>query len=406
MTDQLRLYDTLSGGRRDFEPSGPEVKIYVCGVTPYDTTHLGHAFTYVSFDVLIRYLRYLGHRVRYVQNVTDVDDPLFAKARQLGISHWDLAAEQTERYLADMRALNVLPAEVYPRASGEIAEMIEVVASLISMGHAYAIDGYVYFSIATDPGYGRLSKYDRSQMIEIARERGGDPDDPRRRDPLDFLLWRPAKDDEPRWPSPWGDGLPGWHLECSAMALKYLGAPLDIHGGGGDLVFPHHESEIAQTEGATGRRPFSRYWMHSAMVCLGGQKMSKSLGNMVFARDLITAHGANALRLYISSCHYRTELHYDGAELDRAADLARNLATAATLPTDSNVLGTDVRGFRERFVARMNDDLDTPGAIGVIHGLADVIRADRADGRNVEAAQALLAEIGGVIGLRLRPDAS
>lgn len=397
----LRLYDTLSDTIRDFQPAGPRVKLYVCGLTPYDATHLGHAFTFVSFDVLIRYLRFLGHEVRYVQNVTDVDDPLFEKARQLGVSHWDLAAAETEQYLADMRGLNVLPPAEYPHASSEIPEMIELVQRLFETGHAYQVDEYVYFSIATDPEYGKLSKLDRETMLSLARERGGDPDDPRRRDPLDFVLWRPSRPDEPKAPSPWGEGLPGWHLECSTMSLKYLGEPLDIHGGGADLIFPHHENEIAQSEGATGAQPFARFWMHTGMVYLGGEKMSKSLGNMVFVRDLLPVYGSDAVRLYLSGCHYRAELQHDPALLDEAVGLARHLTEATSLPSGASAADVDPALYQDRFTERMNDDLDTPGAIGALRELGDAIRAAYSDGRDVGSAQRTLRELGGLLGLRL-----
>src|SRR5947209_19148147 len=235
MDSELRLYDRLAGEVKTFQPANGPVKIYICGLTPYDATHLGHAFTFVSFDVLIRYLRYLGHEVRYVQNVTDVDDPLFAKARQLGVPYQDLAAAETAQYQADMQYLNALSPDEFPHASGEIPGMIALVEELVERGLVYQVDGTLYYSVAADPEYGKLSHYDRDTMIALARERGGDPENPRKRDPLDFVLWRPAGDGEPELESPWGPGLPGWHLECSTMALKYLGAPLDIHGGGQDL---------------------------------------------------------------------------------------------------------------------------------------------------------------------------
>jgi L-cysteine:1D-myo-inositol 2-amino-2-deoxy-alpha-D-glucopyranoside ligase len=407
MPPALRLFDTLSGTVRPFEPSEPEVTLYVCGVTPYDTTHLGHVFTFGAFDVLIRYLRYLGYRVRYIQNITDVDDPLFAKARELGESYRDLAAQQTEQYFADMQALNILPAERYPRASEEIPGMIAMAETLVAGGQAYAVDGHVYFSVASDPEYGSLSKLSRPEMIDLARERGGDPDDARRRDPLDFLLWRPAQGDEPRTSSPWGEGLPGWHLECSVMSLKYLGAPIDIHGGGIDLVFPHHESEIAQSESATGTRPFVRHWMHTAMVYLGGEKMSKSLGNMVFARDLVKDPGPDAVRLYLAGTHYRSELEYDEAALREAAAVARDLAVVAALPPA--VVAPDVpraealdpAPFRARFEERMSDDLDTPGAIALLRELAAAIGDRRSAGGDTSRAQQLLRELAGILGLRL-----
>jgi L-cysteine:1D-myo-inositol 2-amino-2-deoxy-alpha-D-glucopyranoside ligase len=238
-------------------------------------------------------------------------------------------------------------------------------------------------------------------MIALARASEGDTDDSRRRDPLDFILWRPSKTDEPKMPSPWGEGLPGWHLECSAMALKYLGSPIDIHGGGSDLIFPHHESEIAQSEGATEERPFARFWLHTGMVYLDGEKMSKSLGNMVFARDLLRAYGSNALRLYLSSNHYRAQLDYDQASLEQAANLARNLAEAAYLSGGTLPPNAELTPYRDRFVDRLNEDLDTPGAIDVLRELADTIRTMHADGRDVTAAQHLLHELGGVLGLQL-----
>lgn len=406
MTETLRLHDTLSDAIRPFEPIHSPVTLYVCGVTPYDTTHLGHAFTFVAFDVLIRYLNYQGHAVRYVQNVTDVDDPLFDKARSLGVAYQDLAAREIGRFQADMRALNVLPPDVYPRASREIPAMIEFVERLVASGHTYAVDGRVYFSIDSDPTYGRLCKLNRDAMIVLARERGGDPDDPRKRDPLDFVLWRPSGPDEPRAPSPWGDGLPGWHLECSTMALKYLGSPVDIHGGGMDLIYPHHESEIAQAEAGTGRHPFARFWMHTGMVYLGGEKMSKSLGNMVFAHDLVQTYGANTLRLYLSNYHYRDRLEFDEAPLEEAADVAHALEEAARL--DANAAGPEIDAapYRDAFVQRMNDDLDTPGAITVLRDMGTAIRAAHRDGYSISAVRRVLGELGTVLGLELLPAAS
>jgi L-cysteine:1D-myo-inositol 2-amino-2-deoxy-alpha-D-glucopyranoside ligase len=395
----LRLHDTLSGRVREFQPAGPVVKLYVCGITPYDATHLGHAFTFVAFDVLIRYLRYLGQEVRYVQNVTDLDDPLYAKARELGVSHWELAAAETRQFLADMAGLDVLEPQIFPQASEEVPAMISLIERLLETGHAYQVDGHIYFSIATDPTYGELSKDDRATMMELTRERGGNPDDALRRDPLDFVLWRPSQPDEPAVPSPWGKGLPGWHLECSAMSLKYLGEPIDIHGGGADLIFPHHENEIAQSEGATGVRPFVRFWMHTGMVYLGGEKMSKSLGNMVFVRDLLPRYGADALRLYLSGCHYRSELHYDEVQLKQAAELARYLARAISLPSGAGE-PIELEGYRAGFIERMGDDLDTPGAIAVLRELAEQIDVASTAGRAVQSAQDLLRELGGILGLR------
>lgn len=397
----LRLYDSLTREVRGFSPENSPVTIYVCGITPYDATHLGHAFTFVSFDVLIRYLRYQGRSVRYVQNVTDIDDPLFEKARQLGVDYEELARSETAQYQADMRGLGVTPPNVYPYASREIPNMIALIERLIRSGHAYQIDGHVYFDVRRDPEYGELSRYDRETMIAVARERGGDPDDPIRRDPLDFVLWRPAEGDEPRFESPWGQGLPGWHLECSAMALRYLGETLDIHGGGADLIFPHHENEIAQSEAATGKHPFVRYWMHTGMVYLDGEKMSKSLGNMVFVRDLLPEYGSDAVRLYLSACQYRASLHYDSNELSQAADRARTIVRAGRAASSEDGPPLNGEPFLMRFEERMNDDLDTPAAIDILLELSTAITHESERGGNVTSAQEILRGLSSVLGLSL-----
>jgi L-cysteine:1D-myo-inositol 2-amino-2-deoxy-alpha-D-glucopyranoside ligase len=403
MSSRLHLFDHLSGRVQEFEPVNDPVTLYVCGITPYDATHLGHAFTFVAFDVLVRYLKNLGHAVRYVQNVTDIDDPLFDKARELGVSHWDLAASEIRQFRADMRSLNALPPDVFPRASEEIPGMVELVERLVATGHAYQSNGSVYFGVDTDPEYGKLSHYDRETMIELARERGGTPDNPLQHNPFDFVLWRPAKPGEPEAASPWGQGLPGWHLECSTMALKYLGAPLDIHGGGSDLIFPHHENEIAQSEAATGIEPFARFWMHTGMVYLGGEKMSKSLGNMVFVRNLAPQYGADAVRLYISGHHYRDRLEYEAAGLREAGRVAARLAAAASAVPQQDSPAPEITMYRERFLERMNDDLDTPGAIGVLGQLSEHI--EQAEG-DLGGAPFLLRELGGILGLRLDQSAA
>ncbi|MCA1725248.1 MAG: class I tRNA ligase family protein, partial [Thermomicrobia bacterium] len=265
-TMHLRLYNTATRAIAPFSPLGETVGLYVCGVTPYDTTHMGHAFTYVVFDTLARVLRRVGWPVTYVQNVTDIDDDILKRARETG-KQWDeLGREQTAQYEADTRALNIAPPTYFLRATDEIDQMIPLIATLIAKGHAYVVGGNVYFSVVSDPDYGSLSRYSREEMRTIAAERGGNPDDPHKRDPLDFLLWQAAQPDEPVWSSPWGKGRPGWHIECSAMAMHFLGPTVDIHGGGADLIFPHHESEIAQSECATDIHPFARVWMHTAMV--------------------------------------------------------------------------------------------------------------------------------------------
>jgi L-cysteine:1D-myo-inositol 2-amino-2-deoxy-alpha-D-glucopyranoside ligase len=317
------------------------------------------------------------------------------------MSYQELATREVSQYLEDVNALNLRSPDAFPYASDEIPGMIDLVHRLLDAGHAYRVGGHVYFSVATDAHYGELSRCTRAEMIELARERGGDPDDPLRRDPLDFVLWRPALPGEPTYDSPWGRGLPGWHIECSTMVLTYLGETVDIHGGGADLIFPHHENEIAQSEAATGRRPFARFWMHAAMVYLGGEKMSKSLGNMVFVRDLVPRWGADGVRLYLAGCHYRSDLHYDAGALADAAAVATELADAATGYGGAEAADLDLAAFRTRFEGDMNSDLDTPGAIGVLRELAGAIRTARQRGSEVSSAQQLLHELGEVLGLRL-----
>jgi L-cysteine:1D-myo-inositol 2-amino-2-deoxy-alpha-D-glucopyranoside ligase len=360
----LFLSDTLSATRKPV-PDGP-IKLYVCGVTPYDTTHLGHAFTFVQFDTLVRALRWLGHEVIYVQNVTDIDDSILMRARKLGVDWRTLGDEQTERYHADMRALHVADPTHFVRATSAIPTMLHLIETLIAREAAYVVDGgSVFFRVTSTPTYGELSKLSAPEMLAIAAQQDdADVDDPRKEDPLDFALWKgwSGRSDEPCWDSPWGPGRPGWHVECSALCYQYLGAQLTIHGGGVDLVFPHHESEIAQSETATRTRPFAEFWAHVAMVRMDGEKMSKSLGNMVFARDLLRTYSADALRLYLLGHHYRQVWEWSSAELDAAAGLERRLVRAAH---EADPGGEPV-DERAAFVAALQDDLDTPRAIEIL----------------------------------------
>jgi L-cysteine:1D-myo-inositol 2-amino-2-deoxy-alpha-D-glucopyranoside ligase len=378
------LFDTLSGERRPL-PEDEPVSLYVCGVTPYDTTHLGHAFTFVQFDTLVRALRWLGRRVVYVQNVTDIDDSILGRARKLGVDWRELGDEQTALYLADMRALNVAAPDHYVRATDAISTIHELVEALLRADAAYeATGGGVYFRVRSTPTYGELSKLDRAAMLAIASQQDdADVDDPRKEDPLDFALWKAwsGRDDEPCWPSPWGPGRPGWHIECSAMCRQFLGPQLTLHGGGAVLIFPHHESEIAQSERAAGVRPFVRTWVHSAMVRMDGAKMSKSLGNMVFVRDLLDRYSSDVLRLYLLGHHYRQVWEWSPADLDAAAALAERLTLAAGEPDYAG-------GAREAFASALRNDLDTPSAIEAL---------ERASG-------APLRELAGVLGLELRPE--
>jgi cysteinyl-tRNA synthetase len=279
----MNLYNSATRSVEPFVIHDNHVGIYVCGVTPYDTTHAGHVFTFLTFDILVRFLRYLGVDVTYVQNVTDIDDDILRKAKELGTTWDELGNREIERFLADMGRLNALPFDHFVRATESTPTMIDLIQKLVDRGLAYESGGSVYFSVASDPEFGKLSRIPPGEMLAVANERGNVPDDPNKRDPLDFILWQAAKPGEPTWDSPWGAGRPGWHIECSAMSIQQLGETVDIHGGGADLIFPHHECEIAQSENATGVKPFARLWMHAAMVEYLGEKMSKSLGNLGIA---------------------------------------------------------------------------------------------------------------------------
>jgi len=408
----LRLFDAR---RRELVPFAPigrgPVGLYVCGVTPYDTGHLGHAFTYVSFDVLHRYLEYLGHAVVYVQNLTDVDDDMLRRARETGEDYLALGNRNVTTFLTEMAALNWLPPDHFPRATQHIPQMVELIGRLLERGHAYAADGHVYFSVESWPTYGELSGLSPDEMLPIALERGSRPEMPGRRAPLDFVLWQPSLSDEPAWDSPWGAGRPGWHIECTAMSTANLGNRFELHGGGGDLIFPHHESEIAQSEAATGERPFVAWWMHTGMLYFGGEKMSKSLGNLVLVRDLLASYSGDAVRHYLLSHHYRREVEFRAADLEAAAVEAPRLRQAclvaeqiepfATAAADPASLGPIVRGHRERFLAAMDDDLDTPAALDELHALAAV--ALEADQSALQAeAGWMVRELGArILGLRL-----
>jgi L-cysteine:1D-myo-inositol 2-amino-2-deoxy-alpha-D-glucopyranoside ligase len=356
----MRLRNTETGVVQPLEPAHRPVRVYVCGITPYDTTHLGHAFTFAAFDVLVRALRAAGQAVRYVQNVTDVDDDIIRRARELGTT-WDrLAATETALYEADMAALNVRPPDVFPRASQTIPKIINLVRRLEAQGHAYQREGNVYFRVGSVTDYGRLSRFSREEMIKLSARRGADPNDPRKQDPLDFVLWQASTAGEPRWESPWSEGRPGWHIECSAMALEHLGEQLDLHGGGSDLMFPHHESEIAQSESVTGARPFARIWVHVGMLRYQGEKMSKSLRNLVLVGDLLKRYDADSIRVLLLRHHYREPWDYTEDQLEDAAGWIQRLRKGARGAGDGT--GDSPRAVR----AALEDDLDTPRALRVL----------------------------------------
>jgi L-cysteine:1D-myo-inositol 2-amino-2-deoxy-alpha-D-glucopyranoside ligase len=366
----MRLWCTARGEVVPFEP-GPIVSLYTCGITPYDATHLGHAAVYVTYDVLQRRLRDLGHQTRCVRNITDVDDSILAKARSLGVHYLDLAAAETARFDNDMAALGLLSCWSEPRATSAIPDIRGFIGMVLDRGHAYQAGGAVYFDVATFPDFGSVSHYTREQMLAFAAERGGNVDDPNKRDPLDFVLWQPSLDDEPSWESLWGAGRPGWHIECSALALRELGTTIDLHGGGADLIFPHHECERAQSEAATGE-PFVRHWMHQAMVRMDGEKMSKSLGNLVFVSDLLKTWEGPAIRTLLVENHYRTAWEWDETRMPRAAERLERWRAAG-----------DGDGALDEVRRALDDDLDTPRAVAAIDDAA-------ARGEGVSKASALL----------------
>src|SRR5438552_5211359 len=361
----MRLRNTETNAVQPLDPAGRPIGVYVCGITPYDTTHLGHALTYVVFDVLVRALRAARQAVRYVQNVTDVDDDIIRRARELGTT-WDhLADKETALYADDMAALNVLAPDVFPRASQTIPKIIALIVKLEAQGHAYQRDGNVYFRVGSIADYGRLSRLSPKEMITLSAQRGADPDDPRKQDPLDVVLWQVSALGEPRWESPWGVGRPGWHIECSAMVLEHLGPQVDVHGGGSDLIYPHHDSEIAQSESATGVRPFARIWVHVGMLRYRGEKISKSLRNLVLVRDLLPRYDADSIRVLLLRHHYREPWEYTPDQLDDAAAWTARLRTAAG--RTRNGMGDSALAVR----AALDEDLDTSGAPGALEEAID-----------------------------------
>jgi len=368
----FRLYDTARREIVPFEPN-EHVLMYTCGITPYDATHLGHAATFIAYDVLQRHLIDKGHTIQCVRNVTDVDDPLFAKARELGVHYLDLAAAEEARFERDMVALNALPVASTPRASSAIPDIRGFIGMVLDRGYAYEAGGSVYFDVSRYDAFGSISHYSEEEMIAFAKERGGQIDDPNKRHPLDFVLWHPSAPDEPSWDTMWGSGRPGWHIECSALALRELGTTIDLHGGGADLIFPHHECEAAQSVAATGE-PFVTHWMHTALISKDGAKMSKSLGNLVFVDRLRTEFDPMAIRLGLIEHHYRTEWEWDDGLMER--NTARLGAWRQAADGDDGDVIDEVR-------ERLDDDLDTPGAVAAVDAAA-------ARGESVRSAAALL----------------
>jgi cysteinyl-tRNA synthetase len=444
----LRLHNTLTGAIEPFVPlKAGEVGVYVCGVTVYDRCHVGHARSLVFFDMAVRYLRLTGQRVRFVRNITDIDDKIIRRAHEQGIEAAQLAERYIDAFHRDVAALGCIAPDVEPRATEHIAAMIAMIAALERAGLAYASSGDVYFSVATFPSYGKLSKRRLGDMIAGARVEV----DERKRDALDFALWKAAKAGEPFWESPWGPGRPGWHLECSAMSVAYLGQPFDLHGGGEDLIFPHHENEIAQSEGATGE-PFVRHWLHHAFVRINDEKMSKSLGNFLTIEEILKRMAPEALRLFLIGTHYRSPLDFTEQGLEDAERACARLhetmarvenalaaapaaatdgasATGAATPTAGATRGgaatpmtgahggttsadpaaarlpDAVAGYREQFLAAMDDDLNSARALGVLfEEIREVNRLlDAGETADLAAHHRNLRELAGVLGVIRSP---
>jgi cysteinyl-tRNA synthetase len=394
----MKVFNTLTGKKEDFHPNNRVVTMYVCGITAYDESHIGHAMTYIIFDVIKRYLGYKGYKVKHVQNFTDIDDKIIERANQLGIPPAELASIYTDQYFATMDALNVERADVYPKATEEITKIIEIIQGLLDKDYAYEFEGSVYFRVRNFPDYGKLSHRDLAEMIPKASYC-----DLNKEYPLDFALWKASKPGEPFWESPWGEGRPGWHIECSAMALKYLGYTIDIHGGGQDLVFPHHENEIAQSESFTQETPFVRYWLHNGLMQQDKQKMSKSTGNLVSIKDALDRFSSDGIRLFILSSHYRSPLTYSEEALEASERGAERLRWSLThRPNAGEEVATlKAEPFEQKFLEAMDDDFNTAQAIAVLFELAKEINRSAEKGMDITEAQHTLLKLAGTLGLTL-----
>ena len=403
----MKIYNTMARMKEELVPMTPgEIKMYSCGVTVYDLSHVGHARMLMVFDVISRYLRFAGYRVTFVRNFTDIDDKIIRRAAQEGVPAREVSERNVAAFHEDMAALGVLPPDVEPKATEHLSEMIGLIERLLAKGYAYVLDGDVYFEVRRFPGYGKLSGKNLDELQAGARVEV----DERKRDPRDFALWKSAKPGEPAWESPWGAGRPGWHIECSAMAMRYLGESFDIHGGGDDLIFPHHECEIAQTEADTGR-PFARYWVHNGMVNMAREKMSKSLGNTLTIRDLVARHDPAALRLFLLGTHYRSPLEWSEERVEDSAralqrlwrpidDAGKLAATTSLDDAKDRPAPAELSGYRQRFLDAMNDDFNTPEALGALFDLSRALRGDGVTPRALVRGAAELEELAGALGLQ------
>jgi len=395
----VKVFNTLSGQKEEFKPQRDVVTMYVCGVTVYADCHIGHAMSYVIFDVIRRYLKFRGYRVKHVQNFTDIDDKIIERANQLGISSAELSGKYIESYFADMDALNIVHADVYPYATKEVPKIIEMVQGLIDKGYAYESAGSVYYRVQKFADYGKLSHRKLSDIESRDCAYGVEKDHP-----LDFVLWKASKPDEPSWESPWGQGRPGWHIECSAMALRYLGDSIDIHGGGQDLIFPHHENEITQSESYTGVKPFAHYWIHNGLLQLDKQKMSKSLGNLITVKDMLERFSPDAIRLFILGSHYRSPLLFSDESLVNAEKAAERLRVALERKgtDDAGMANLDASSFEKKFIEVMDDDFNTAQALAVLFDLAREINRAIEEGMRVSESQGTLIKLAGLLGLTLK----
>ena len=408
----LKVYNTLTRKKEEFDPLDPQqVTMYVCGPTVYDNAHVGHAMSSLVFDIIRRYLEHSGYNVRHVMNYTDVDDKIIMRAQYEEVDALELAERYITQYSQHLTDLNILPASVYPRVSAEMENIVHVVQGLINKGYAYEVDGDVYFRVAKDDDYGKLSRRKLDDM-----ESGSRVDiDSRKESPMDFAMWKAAKPGEPAWDSPWGLGRPGWHIECSVMSLEHLGEQIDIHGGGNDLIFPHHENEIAQSESYTGKQ-FAKYWLHNGMMQLSGEKMSKSLGNLVTIGDFLRDHEPDILRMMVLNSSYRSPLTFSDEvleqttrALDRLRGALRPAFPEASGATDEVVasLSEQMEKTRSGFKESMDDDFNSAGALGHMFDLVRSINQARdasATETELAEAQKTLETLGGVLGLSLRTD--
>ena len=408
----IQVYNTFTRKKEQFETLEPnKVRMYVCGPTVYNKAHIGHAMSALVFDIIRRYLEYRGYEVKYAMNYTDVDDKIIKRANEMGKDPFELAESYIEDFKKDMADLNVKPATINPRASHEISQIIEIVQGLVDKGYAYPLEGDVYFRVRKDAAYGKLSGRNVDDMRSGFRKEADD----RKEDPLDFALWKAAKPGEPSWDSPWGPGRPGWHIECSAMNYHYFGDSIDIHGGGNDLIFPHHENEIAQSECFTGK-PFARYWIHNGMLQLRGEKMSKSIGNIISIQDFLKQHRADAFRYLILNSAYRNPIIFSEEVLDQAEKALDRMKMALRPANDGadgapedvkKSLSEKVSETKEGFIRNMDDDFNSAGALGMLFELVRMINVARDAGAvqdELKPAQDLLRELTGVWGLSLEAD--